>query len=479
MTYTNLNIESSDYSFKYITTFSHDNSYSTNTKGLVIDSKNGIFFNNECQNVLANKNTWTDCDSFSTSRYIPSYYETSTLRVYFPRFSVDTYEKNVSYVLSINTWIGGTPVYLASIVINRNDSMASLDGPKRFLDDNYYEYIELQTIDPIDIIYSDTWKNFRTKLCGEPVNEDGSQVNNSGTAICVMLTPVRMVDGTWIKMDHYECAKNTIRFEEYTSNYLSTKLTLELLTKPVFNVRFSWNKVYSTLDEYLKETYGIDTSENFTLKIGLVIRDKDDAYKYVEHTYNGTQDGSQFEFDEFAFDSWEDFHEGLYANVLVVMQKEGEDILALTSNSIILHKDNFRYLLKGNLEQINLIDIDMNVNKYNVVNVIKNEIVTLERNNDYKANIIKPVFVKMQDAELIKLHEGIAENIAINLDAYKNKVEQFILKIGENEFYEVGRMSAGIVFKMTNVSLEQKQGIYYILNENSELVTTGKYEVLS
>lgn len=479
MTYTNLNIESSDYSFKYITTFEHNNSYSAIKKGLVVDPKNGIFFDNSCQNVLSNKNTWTNCDEFSSSNYIPEYYLTSTLRVYFPRFSVDTYEKNVSYILSVNTWIGGTPVSLASVVLNRNSAIASLEGPKRFLDDNYYEYIELQIIDPIDVIYSDTWKSFRTRLCGEPINSDGSQANNSGTAICVMITPVRMVDNIWIKMDHYECAKNTIRFEEYANNYLSAKLTLELLAQPTFQVQFNWNKAYTTLDEYLIETYGIDPSENFIMKIGLVIRDKDDAYKYVEHIYSNTQNNTLFEFSEFAFDGWEEFHEGLYANVLVVMQKDDEDVLALTSNSIVLHEDNFRYLIKGNLEQINLDDVNMNINKYNVVNVIKNEIVTLERNNDYKANIIKPVFVKTQDAELIKLHEGITENIAINLDSYKNKVDQFILKIEENEFYEVGRMSAGIVFKMTNVSLEQKQGTYYILNENSELVTTGKYEVLS
>ena len=63
------------------------------------------------------------------------------------------------------------------------------------------------------------------------------------------------------------------------------------------------------------------------------------------------------------------------------------------------------------------------------------------------------------------------------MDAYKNKVETFILKINTANFYEIGRINTGIVFRIvgSNLAEQEQQGTYYILNENGELVTTGNY----
>ena len=96
---------------------------------------------------------------------------------------------------------------------------------------------------------------------------------------------------------------------------------------------------------------------------------------------------------------------------------------------------------------------------------------------DYKANIVKPVFVKVQEADSISLHRSVIENIVINLDKYKNKVDAFILKIGDANYYEIGRINTGIIFKIVGTSLPQENGLYYILNEDGELVTTGKYTI--
>ena len=119
----------------------------------------------------------------------------------------------------------------------------------------------------------------------------------------------------------------------------------------------------------------------------------------------------------------------------------------------------------------------MNTQKFDVVNVIEHKVVTVERPEDYKANLIRPVFVKVQEAGTIRLHPLVTENIVLNLDAYKNKVETFILKINTANFYEIGRINTGIVFRIvgSNLAEQEQQGTYYILNENGELVTTGNY----
>ena len=39
--------------------------------------------------------------------YIPDYADISTIRIYFPSHSVDTYSKNIKYAINVNTWING------------------------------------------------------------------------------------------------------------------------------------------------------------------------------------------------------------------------------------------------------------------------------------------------------------------------------------------------------------------------------------
>jgi hypothetical protein len=45
-------------------------------------------------------------------------------------------------------------------------------------------------------------------------------------------------------------------------------------------------------------------------------------------------------------------------------------------------------------------------------------------------------------------------------------------------FYEIGRINSGIIFKVIGTNLPAIDGIYYILNGEGELVTTGKYSIV-
>jgi hypothetical protein len=52
-----------------------------------------------------------------------------------------------------------------------------------------------------------------------------------------------------------------------------------------------------------------------------------------------------------------------------------------------------------------------------------------------------------------------------------------MLKLEGYAFPEVGRTPAGILFKINGPVLPgaTNSGLYYVLNQDSELVTTGKY----
>lgn len=488
MNYTNINIKSDDKTFKYIVEYFDDPTVKMQSIRYTENEFGYFFFDEEQQNVLHQKNYWTKIEKEQTqeSSSFPQTYHISSFDLYFPRFSVDTYQRNVYYVLTLNTWINNTCVYLGSYLIDRKNAIACSRGVRKFLNDEYYEYVRVNTVDPFYLIYSDEWKDFRVDFCGEDEIE-GVQKNNSASNINVTLTPVKLVNGVWIKLDGYDSSQSAIVINnDNDNNYLVPKLQFDNTDGfPEFGCNLVFNNVYEgDLENYLLETYQIAVDENFKMKYCFVIGDKENPYKYVEHIYDNAQTSSVFTLNEFIFDGWQDYIEGMYANVFVIIQKEDEDILVLTSNRVFITQEEFKYFMKMTegvfeIRQVNLDSLNMEINNFNVVNVIENKVVSVERPNDYKANIIKPVFVKVQEMDQIRLHNSVTENIVINLDAYKNKVNSFILKVGDTNHYEIGRINSGIVFKVVGNSLPEEDGIYYILNEDGELVTTGKYIIVS
>jgi hypothetical protein len=113
-----------------------------------------------------------------------------------------------------------------------------------------------------------------------------------------------------------------------------------------------------------------------------------------------------------------------------------------------------------------------------LVNKVENKIVQLERPDKSKTNIIQPVFFRVNDTELLTIHSAVTENVCVNLDDYKSKVDTFYLQIEKCIFNQIGANQYGIIFKVVGASLpnETPEGTYYILNEDYELVTTGKYK---
>lgn len=499
MNYTNLNIKTTDKTFKYIVEYYDDPGMRTTELNYYWNSFGYFLYGTENQsnaiNVKYEKNYWQQVlrvDLFSGNQYpdgsepviplnlFPNRYNISSFRLYFPRYSVETYNNNTQYILSLSTWINGVRIFLGSYLIDRRNAIASENGVKRFLNDDYYEYIKVDTIDPYYLLYSDEWKKFRIIICKEDVDIDtGSQKNNSACNIHVSLTPVKNIDGTWVKLDGYDSSQSTLLINTEQDSYMAPLVEFDNSEgQAQLKCAIKFNPLYSNnFSEYLKETYQIDFESDHQITYELFIGNDTEAYKYVNHTYESAESETTFDLDEFKFDSWQDYLDGLSAWVVVTITKNTDEVFIMSSNKVFLTKEVFKYLLEQPIRQINL--DDMTTNKFDVVNIINNEIVSVERPNEYNSNILKPIFIKVQEADKIRLHRNVTENIVINLDAYKNKVDVFVLKIKETNFYEIARVNSGIVFKVIGTNLPEEDGVYYIVNNEGELVTTGNYTIVS
>ena len=102
------------------------------------------------------------------------------------------------------------------------------------------------------------------------------------------------------------------------------------------------------------------------------MKDKNNAYKYIEHTYAGARDCTSFEFDEIKFSSWNEYIQGMCATAVFVVSKDDNDILVLSSNQLMIHQDVFKYLVcESPIKKLNFDSLDMNTQKFDVVNVIE------------------------------------------------------------------------------------------------------------
>ena len=157
-----------------------------------------------------------------------------------------------------------------------------------------------------------------------------------------------------------------------------------------------------------------------------------------------------------------------------------DDEMYILSNEVPITQEVFKYFVGWTNEELEKREKiqDMEIKNYTLVNKIVNEVIQLERPDKSKSNIIQPVFFRVNDAELLTIHPAVTENICVNLDDYKSKVDTFSLQIENCRFSQIGANQYGIIFKVVGTTLPQEtpEGTYYILNEDYELVTKGKYK---
>ena len=447
-----------------------------------------------------NGNEWFHTDyNGMNSNYMPEKPDVSTIRVYMPTHSVDTYGKNIKYVITANTWINGHKIELGSSIFRRVDTLASETAIKNG-NIQYFEYFDMIIFDPYAIMYTDDWSDFRKNVCNEP-----DEINNTGALINISLYVVYEYDSKFIMSEDWIGGYTSLNICDETTEYLKVDLSKSLdplgwkfyLT---MNNQYCWtdmNEEQCGLLEYLNETYGIDTRQlsNKDIKYEIVLKSKDSIIPGPMMTYSAPARAQYMEWSYIkkyqdiersgfykVFESWDTFEEGWFiAGSLNVYSSEGEEILSVVSNQIPLTQEVFKYFV-ATASTNKVIDAsDMEIINYSVINKIENKIVNIERQENSKSNIIQPVFFKVKDTEKLTIHPVVTENICINLDDYKSKVDIFRLQIEGAIFDQIGVNQYGVLFKIIGSALPNKikEGTYYVLNENSELVTTGKYKYVS
>lgn len=508
--FTNINLKYQDKTFIYLIEYNQLDSEFISGLKYQKNYKNINFFNNSQYKRIGNE--WYYNDEYN-DLYIDSY-KMCNVRLYLPEYSINTY-KNTLYMLSAITWINGNEICLGNFLLNRLDAFA-IDKELTYDSNNYYEYIDLNILDPKDMIYSDNWSDFRKNICGDHISKN-SELNNDGSSLVFTLYPVYMSDNKYMILDSADGGQNLVNIATAESDYLSLTSSIkqdEYGINLINNIKF--NDVYNDdLSLYFKETYDIAYSNLSAIKYEMVIKDNDNVYKYKtkifteyikkfkEFLSNKYQDDDYM--DNISWISWiksdkknkitstsynlnsigltwDDWRDGLsLLSSVTFYDSDYQELLYIFSNEIIITKELFSYMV--NQSDIMKIDLnkdtikDMKLYDINAINKTVNKIIQIDKPEDSKSNIIQPIFFKVRDASNIIIHPKVTENICINLDEYKSKTDSFMIKIEDNVFKQIGSTAYGIIFKIIGPQLPNKaiKGIYYILDQNSELITTGKY----
>lgn len=474
-----INIKGNNQTFPYLIEYIKDAfNLDDHQIGYAYSNNDICLFDDDVKH-FRSKNEWYSTASLQmTNGYVPNSVKMATININIPSHPVTTYIKNIKYCLTANTWINGVKINLGSFIFNPNDTCAIPTGVKKNGQYEYHEYISFSIIDPFELTYSDDWSDFRYHICKEPSN-----INNTGSLLQVSLFIVDEYENKYLMTEGYTGGTTAFNISK-DDDFLTLGISIdERDLKLDFNIDI--NDSYDSLTDYLNETYGID-ADNDSIKYEVVLKSNDEIIEgptidfagesdagYIKQSYN-LLDLLETDGIEIFFSSWDNYEHGWNIVASLNVTTENEEFVII-SNALPITQDIFSILVNGGAKQINI--TDMTINTYNVVNKIENTIVQLERPNESKSNVIQPVFFRTKDSEVLTLHPVVTENICINLDDYKSKVEKFILQIDGNLFNQIGANHYGILFKIPAnfISSKTTSGTYYILNESKELVTTGKF----
>ena len=495
--FTNVNIKNESNQFKYVVQYIRDDVYTQSSiayanniqlEGTTLD---GIWIVDEQLEYIKHTNHWYPMIVQGVKDYLPLNPNYGTIRVYFPNFSLDTYQKGHKYALTINTWICGKCVTLGSYIFSRIDALAST-GIKNFFNEEYYEYIDFKILDPMDLIYSDDWKEWRQNVCGEAVDVD--TVNSVGSLLYCSLHPVYEIGNQeYMKISNYIGGQSFINLTSDKNDFLNlsiksnTNRPLKQTEVPTIEFELNFNKYYDgSLKDYMSETYGLGY---YVCNYEMVIGSETDIYGVYDSgkldlttSYKFTKDVISYN----NFKNWDGWKPGInIVGSINIMCEDNDSVISILSNKLPLTENLYKYFIDDGfkdkcdytINNVNLDEVDMNILNINAVNKIENKIFNIERPSDNKSNIHQTLFYRSVESTNIVIQPDINENICINLDQYKHLVSSFVLQVEGIKFVEIGRVKSGVIFKVLGNRLPKKitQGKYYILNQDSELVTSGKY----
>ena len=500
MKYTNINISNNNgYLYPYMVALD-ETPISVNGTALkyvpLDEEKIAIFEPSSTNNISRDVNDFNEVSEWTEESTGVTNYKITKLRLYWPTDAVDTYDKT-HYVFIATVHISGTEIILASRLLSRiDDALGCPEGVQRFGNNEYVECTDIEIIDPLSIIFDDEWDSFRKSVCTEPVGS-----NNESSQIGFSLIPVEKsrTEGTWIMKTGYVGAQNSINL---TQNDTGLRMNIRFdmddpsySGSPMIICDAIFNPVYENdLVLYLQETYDIVdpviTYELLVSKDRMVAVSPTNADFEILTKKSALTTEPHYSIGAFMFNDWDEYVPGLLVNGVINIYdrslyepetelEDMDELFSIRSNPLPITQNEFRFLTTNNNNHriYDLSQLDMDTFNLTIPNITKKEVITYDNVSDSKANIIQPIFFKSFDLEFITLHPAVTENISINLDIYKSKVEVFQIQIEGIPFTEIGRVSSGVVFQIAGNRLpkEQTDGNYYILDQDGVLVTSGKY----
>lgn len=207
---------------------------------------------------------------------------------------------------------------------------------------------------------------------------------------------------------------------------------------------------------------------------------------HVETAYSDKVDEFMFPIKDL-FSKWTQVPENVYIKLIVEDRAIGKGCL---SPVMLITKDKLRYTINNaNYTRLNIKNREtnienMNTDNFNFINTINCRVVKKSENNvvgtksfNSPRMIYKPIFFRTQDLQSIRLRSNLKQNIGISLSEYMTKVNEFVLRIEENNIHEIARNGSFVIFSINAKDIKSTTGKYDILTIDNDYISTGNYTI--
>lgn len=291
---------------------------------------------------------------------------------------------------------------------------------------------------------------------------------------------------------------------------MSIKASFEFINGTISVVgRFCYPESFSSIESAWQRIYSTDFSKYKALSerakdyedLKEILGDSLEMVKYTcivssdymskniiheEISYSDRVDDFLFPMKDL-FSKWSQVPDNVYVRLIMEDRAIGKNC---SSPTVLFTKDKLKYTI--NEQQYTRLSIkkketdidDMNKENFNFISNMNCRIVKsnddkqqIQKNSVQPRIIYKPIFFKVQDLQNIVLRSNMSQNIGISLSSYVNKVDEFILSIGENKWHESSRTSSFVIFNVNSKLIKEANGKYDILTSNNEYLSTGNYTI--
>ena len=207
---------------------------------------------------------------------------------------------------------------------------------------------------------------------------------------------------------------------------------------------------------------------------------------HVETAYSDKVDEFMFPIKDL-FSKWTQVPENVYIKLIVEDRAIGKGCL---SPVMLITKDKLRYTINNaNYTRLNIKNREtnienMNTDNFNFINTINCRVVKKSENNvvgtksfNSPRMIYKPIFFRTQDLQSIRLRSNLKQNVGISLSEYMTKVNEFVLRIEENNIHEIARNGSFVIFSINAKNIKSTTGKYDILTIDNDYISTGNYTI--